>query len=138
MTNTLDRLKTAIADLYTIESELGRGGMAIVFLAEDIKLRRQVAIKVLRPELSASLGFLWGAGCRVQSLRTPIFDTTARGETLTRTDHGSQRMTQIGLPPCCNTTGPPTLKSRSQRGQRMSRLPVNSAARISATRGLNT
>jgi len=52
----LDRLKAALADRYTIERELGLGGMATVYLAEDLKHRRQVAIKVLRPELAASLG----------------------------------------------------------------------------------
>jgi serine/threonine-protein kinase len=56
MTDTFDRLKTALSDRYTIESELGRGGMAIVYLAHDLKHDRKVAIKVLRPELAASLG----------------------------------------------------------------------------------
>jgi len=56
MADTMDRLKAALSDRYTIDRELGRGGMAIVYLAEDLKLHRQVAIKVLRPELSASLG----------------------------------------------------------------------------------
>jgi serine/threonine-protein kinase len=52
----LERLKTALADRYTIEREIGSGGMATVFLAEDCKHHRQVAIKVLRPDLSAVLG----------------------------------------------------------------------------------
>jgi serine/threonine-protein kinase len=52
----LDRLKAALADRYTIEHELGAGGMATVYLAEDLKLHRKVAIKVLRPELAATLG----------------------------------------------------------------------------------
>ena len=52
----MDCLKAALADRYTIERELGSGGMATVYLAEDIKHRRQIAIKVLRPELAASLG----------------------------------------------------------------------------------
>jgi TolB-like protein/tRNA A-37 threonylcarbamoyl transferase component Bud32 len=56
MTDPLARLKQALADRYTIERELGRGGMATVYLAEDLKHRRQVAIKVLHPELAASLG----------------------------------------------------------------------------------
>jgi len=56
MTDHLDHLKTALADRYTIEREIGSGGMATVYLAQDIKHRRRVAIKVLRPELSASLG----------------------------------------------------------------------------------
>jgi serine/threonine-protein kinase len=56
MTNTLDRLKTALADRYRIERELGSGGMATVYLAHDRKHDRQVALKAIRPELSAILG----------------------------------------------------------------------------------
>ncbi len=52
----LVRLKAVLADRYVIERELGRGGMAVVFLAQDIKHGRPVAIKVLRPELAAALG----------------------------------------------------------------------------------
>ncbi|MCZ6856844.1 MAG: protein kinase [Gemmatimonadetes bacterium] len=56
MTETLERLTTALADRYTIEGELGAGGMANVYLAEDLKHKRKVAVKVLRPELAAVLG----------------------------------------------------------------------------------
>jgi eukaryotic-like serine/threonine-protein kinase len=52
----LQRLGTALAGRYTVERELGRGGMATVYLADDVKHRRQVAIKVLRPELGSLLG----------------------------------------------------------------------------------
>jgi serine/threonine-protein kinase len=52
----LARLGDALAGRYAIERELGRGGMATVYLADDLKHRRKVAIKVLRPELSAVLG----------------------------------------------------------------------------------
>ena len=51
-----DRLSSAFAGRYRIERELGAGGMATVYLAEDLKHRRKVAIKVLRPELGAVLG----------------------------------------------------------------------------------
>ncbi len=51
-----ERLTKALADRYGITREIGSGGMATVFLAEDLKHRRPVAIKVLRPELSAALG----------------------------------------------------------------------------------
>ena len=56
MPDLLDRLKAALADRYSIQRELGSGGMAIVYLAEDLKHRRKVAVKVLRPELAATLG----------------------------------------------------------------------------------
>ena len=56
MSDPLERLKSAVAGSYTVERELGRGGMATVYLAQDLKHRRQVAIKVLRPDLAAALG----------------------------------------------------------------------------------
>jgi len=56
MTDATSRLSTALADRYVIERELGRGGMATVYLAEDLKHHRRVAVKVLRPELAAALG----------------------------------------------------------------------------------
>ncbi|MBI4501997.1 MAG: protein kinase [Gemmatimonadetes bacterium] len=56
MTDVLERLKQALADRYALERELGRGGMATVYLAEDLKHKRKVAIKVLHPELAATLG----------------------------------------------------------------------------------
>ncbi|MEO6529043.1 MAG: protein kinase [Gemmatimonadaceae bacterium] len=56
MTATLQRLADALADRYRIERELGAGGMATVYLAEDLKHQRKVAVKVLNPELAAVLG----------------------------------------------------------------------------------
>jgi eukaryotic-like serine/threonine-protein kinase len=56
MTTPADRLTAALSDRYRIERELGAGGMATVHLAEDLKHQRQVAIKVLKPELAAVLG----------------------------------------------------------------------------------
>ena len=56
MTDILDRLKLALADRYAIEREIGSGGMATVYLAQDLKHHRPVAVKVLRPELAAALG----------------------------------------------------------------------------------
>ncbi len=52
----LSRLAPALAGRYTLERELGRGGMATVWLADDLKHHRKVAIKVLRPELGSLLG----------------------------------------------------------------------------------
>ncbi len=53
---TMDRLTTALADRYRIERELGEGGMATVYLARDLKHDRDVAVKVLHPDLGAALG----------------------------------------------------------------------------------
>jgi TolB-like protein len=54
--DTLERLRLTLAEQYAVSRELGRGGMAVVYLAEDIRHDRQVAIKVLLPELAVSLG----------------------------------------------------------------------------------
>ena len=78
-----ERLQAALADRYVIERELGRGGMATVYLAHDRKHDRKVAVKVLRPELAAVVG-----GERfVQEIKTtanlqhpnilPLFDSGA-------------------------------------------------------------
>jgi len=56
MTELPARLTAALADRYRLERKLGEGGMATVYLAEDLKHHRMVAVKVLRPELAAALG----------------------------------------------------------------------------------
>ncbi len=56
LSTALERLRDALADRYRIVRELGRGGMATVYLAEDLKHRRRVAIKVIDPDLAAEIG----------------------------------------------------------------------------------
>ena len=56
MADLITRLQTALADRYNLERELGRGGMATVYLARDLRHRRPVALKVLHPELAYALG----------------------------------------------------------------------------------
>src|SRR4051812_15660993 len=88
MESLQDRLQGALTGRYTIERELGRGGMATVYEAQDLKHRRKVALKVLRPEISALLGgerFL--AEIRVTAGLQhphilPLFDFGAAGELL--------------------------------------------------------
>jgi serine/threonine-protein kinase len=56
VTAPVDRLISALGDRYAVERQVGEGGMATVYLARDLKHDRQVAIKVLKPELAASIG----------------------------------------------------------------------------------
>ncbi len=56
MSDPTARLTKALVDLYTIEGEVGAGGMATVYLARDVKHDRAVALKVLRPELTSAMG----------------------------------------------------------------------------------
>src|SRR6187431_632113 len=52
----IDKLRTALNERYRVDREIGVGGMATVYLAHDLKHERDVAIKVLHPELAAALG----------------------------------------------------------------------------------
>ena len=56
VTDLLDRLRSALADRYAIERVVGTGGMATVYLADDLKHHRKVALKVLHPQLAAVIG----------------------------------------------------------------------------------
>ena len=56
MTLSIQRIREVLAPTYTVDRELGRGGMATVYLAQDSKHDRVVALKVLHPELAATLG----------------------------------------------------------------------------------
>jgi serine/threonine protein kinase len=74
-------LSAALGDHYRVEREIGAGGMATVYLADDVRHNRRVAIKVLRPDLAAALGadrFLreikTTAGLRHQNI-VPLYDS---------------------------------------------------------------
>ena len=54
MPDPISRLNAALEGRYSIERELGEGGMATVYLADDLKHERKVALKVLKPELAAA------------------------------------------------------------------------------------
>ncbi len=56
MADTQERLKKTLADRYALKGAVGHGGAATVYLAEDLKHRRKVAVKVLRPEIAGALG----------------------------------------------------------------------------------
>ena len=56
MSDPITRLNAALEGRYRIESELGEGGMATVYLADDLRHERKVALKVLKPELAAVVG----------------------------------------------------------------------------------
>ncbi len=56
MPSSLENLRAALAGRYEIDRELGHGGMATVYLADDVRHQRKVAVKVLRPDLAAALG----------------------------------------------------------------------------------
>ena len=56
MPELLGRLQSALADRYRLDREIGAGGMATVYLAQDVRHDRRVALKVLRPELAAVIG----------------------------------------------------------------------------------
>ena len=81
MTEVLARLQDALQDHYRLERELGQGGMATVYLAHDVKHDRDAALKVLRPELAATLGperFLRERLAKEGELRPPASCATWR------------------------------------------------------------
>ena len=56
MSTPTDEVTAALSDSYRIDRQIGAGGMAVVYLASDLKHLRNVAVKVLRPELAATIG----------------------------------------------------------------------------------
>jgi serine/threonine-protein kinase PknK len=88
VSTSTDRLRDALSGQYEIQREIGSGGMALVYLAEDLKHRRQVAIKVLKPELAATIGgerFLREIEIAARLSHPhilPLFDSGAAGDLL--------------------------------------------------------
>src|SRR2546430_6193641 len=83
MADLSERVRASLAGRYTIERELGRGGMATVYLARDLKHDRPVALKVLRPELAAVLGaerFMREIRLTAQLQHPPILTLIDSGE----------------------------------------------------------
>jgi len=88
MNNLQEQLERALTGRYRLERELGQGGMAVVFLAQDLRHDRKVALKVLRPDLSAAIGaerFLreikLAAGLTHPHI-LPVYDSGQAGELL--------------------------------------------------------
>jgi len=119
-----DRLAAALADRYAIERELGRGGMATVYLAQDLRHDRPVALKVLHPELAAALG-----GERFQR-EIKLAARLQHPHILTVHDSG-ELPAPAGAPPLLWFTMPyvegETLRSRLNREKQ---LPLDDALRI--------
>jgi serine/threonine-protein kinase len=86
MTRVPTDLTTALADRYRLERELGQGGMATVYLAEDLKHTRKVAVKLLRPELAAPIG-------------AERFLAVSRPSQRRQQDHGDREPAGSGGPP---------------------------------------
>jgi len=124
----MNRLTAALADRYRIERELGQGGMATVYLAHDLKHDRKVAIKVLRPDLAASLG----ADRFLSEIRTvaalshpnilPLFDSGAASTPDSLTTHDSRLLYYV-MP----FIEGETLRSRMTREKA---LPLDEALRL--------
>ena len=112
MADIAEHLATAFADRYRIERQLGEGGMATVYLAEDLKHDRKVAVKVLRPEL----GVMLGADRFLQEIKT-----TARLQhphILPLYDSGSTATAQGSGQACCTTSCRTSKAKRSGREAR--------------------
>jgi eukaryotic-like serine/threonine-protein kinase len=128
MPDNLSRLSASLEGRYRVEREIGEGGMATVYLAEDVKHRRKVALKLLKPELGAVLGverFLaeiqTTAGLQHPNL-LPLFDS---GEVKTGNGHGDASLLFYVMP----FVEGETLRARLEREKQ---LPVDEALRIAS------
>ena len=130
MSDLPPRLTAALSDRYRLERELGAGGMATVYLAHDLKHDRQVAIKVLRPELAAVIG----AERFLSEIKTtanlqhphilPLFDS---GVTDRRADGPTDRLSESVLYYVMPFVEGESLRDRLNREKQ---LPIGDAIRI--------
>ena len=124
MSDIAERLAASLAGRYEIERELGAGGMATVYLARDLRHRRQVALKVMRPDLGGGLGaerFLreieLAAGLQHPHI-VPVFDSGAEGD-------GGAKLLWYTMPLIEG-------ESLRRRMQRVGRMPLDEALTIAA------
>ncbi len=121
-----ERLAAALADRYLIERELGAGGMATVYLAEDLKHHRKVALKVLKPELAAVIGgdrFLAEITTTANLQHPHILPLLDSGQTVGRSDGQESTYLYYVMP---------FVEGESLRGRlaRDKQLPVADAVKI--------
>jgi serine/threonine protein kinase len=113
----LDRITSAFATRYPIERELGRGGMATVYLAHDPRHGRLVAVKVFRPELATSVGaerFLREIQVAARLTHPHILPLHDSGETVTSRLTGAANLFS-SQSAACTPTPTPTSDSRGMR-----------------------
>ena len=121
MSDHAERLQAALAGRYDVERELGAGGMATVYLAQDLKHDRKVAIKVLRPELAAVIG-------AERFLR----EISTIAHCSTRTSSASSTRVKCRAPPtmsCPSWTVSPCGTGSPGRSSSPSRMPSGSRAK---------
>jgi serine/threonine protein kinase len=125
-----DLLAAALADRYRVERELGRGGMATVYLARDLRHDRPVALKVLRPELAATLGperFLQEIRIAARLQHPHILPVHDSGETAGNREAGGREAGRLWY-----TMPYVEGESLRQRMTREGQLPLDQAVRIAS------
>ena len=127
----MERLGTALAGRYTVERELGRGGMATVYLGDDLKHHRKVAIKVLLPELGSLLGpdrfsrEIQVAASLNHPHILPLYDSGEIGEAAGQRGSGAGQLLWFTMP---YVRG----ESLRQKLSRERQLPIDQALRITS------